>query len=336
MLILLLEIPLFSYAKDVEPKQGDPAPIINQQSINGYTVDTASLNGQVIIIQFIGTDHQRSLDQVTRLNSLLQDQKLKEIKPVWLLILSSKSKSADLPDFKPNDHQPIIIHDENRELFGKYGIIVLPTTIVVDERGIVAYSLPGPSVQFEPDIRAAVFFAAGKLSREQFEHTLHPGNETDQRNREKAEHLAHLAQKMIERDMADSAVDLLEQAVNTDPKCFTARLGLGEVYLRKGRFGEAATQFEKALAQNKLSIDASLGLASALIAVKPQVEAGAEVPLKRAETILDEIIQRNPSNARAHYLNGLVLERNGKMDSARIEYRKSVELLLEANGIWHQ
>jgi len=185
-------------------------------------------------------------------------------------------------------------------------------------------------------MNAAILFAAGKLSREQFEHTLHPGNETDQRNREKAEHLAHLAQKMIERDMADSAVDLLEQAVNTDPDCFTARLGLGEIYLRKNRFGEAATQFEKALAQNQLSINASLGLASALIAVEPQKEAGSDIPLKRAESILNDILKRNPSNAHAHYLNGLLLERNGKKDQARIEYRKSVELLLEANGIWHQ
>lgn len=191
-------------------------------------------------------------------------------------------------------------------------------------------------MQFEPDLSAALFFAAGQLTLEQFNQTLHPGTKIDQRNREKAEHLAHLAQKMIERGMADSAVDLLEQAVNTDPECFTARLGLGEIYLRKNRFGEAATQFEKALAQNKLSIDASLGLASALIAVKPQSQAGTDIPLKHAESILNEILQRNPSNARAHYLYGLVLQRNGRKNEAGIEYRKSVELLLEQNGVWHQ
>ncbi len=335
-LLLLFCVPQLATARNIEPKVGDPAPIIAGRSIDDQKVDSSTLTGKVIIIQFVGTDHQRSMEEVTRLAELLRDPSIAAVKPEWLMILSKKSNPADINDLKPDDKKPTIIHDTNRELFERYGIVVLPTVVIVDERGIVAYFLPGPSLQFEPDIRAALLFAAGQITREQFEETLHPGSGTDKRTREKAEHLAHLAQRMIEQDMADAAVDLLEQAVNTDPKCFTARLGLGEVYLRKGRFGEAATQFEKALAQNKLSIDASLGLAAALIAVKPQVEAGAEVPLKRAETILDEIIQRNPSNARAHYLNGLVLERNGKIDSARIQYRKSVELLLEQNGIWHQ
>lgn len=101
--LLLIGFPLLALARDVEPKQGQPAPLISGQSIDGQSVDTATLNGQVVIIQFAGTDHQRSLEEMTRLAALLHDPKLAAIKPVWLLILSTKSNPADLPAFKPDD-----------------------------------------------------------------------------------------------------------------------------------------------------------------------------------------------------------------------------------------
>jgi len=331
-----LYIPFMAFGYAITPKPGEPAPPIVARTIEGKPVDSSEFEGRVLIIQFVGTDHPRANDEIQRLAKVLRDSETAAVDPVWLIILSKSSDPSNVPALKPDDADPIIVHDADRGIFGRYDVVVLPTIVVVDNRGIVNYALPGPSIQFDLEMKEAILFAGGKISREDFENALHPENETEKRNRAKAEHLAQLAQKMIDRGMADSAGGLLEQAVSVDPKCLTARIGLGEICLSQKRFGDAATQFEKALEQNRLSIKASLGLVSSLIMLKPDESAGTEIPLRRADQILGSILERNPSNARAHYLKGLILERQEDLEQARKEYRNSVELLLEENGIWHQ
>lgn len=333
---LALCIPLLAFDYAITPKPGEPAPPIVARTIDGKPVDSSEFEGRVLIIQFVGTDHPRANDEIQRLAKVLRDSETASVDPAWLIVLSKSSDPANIPNIDPDDSDPIIVHDADRSIFGRYDVAVLPTIVVVDGRGIVNYALPGPSIQFDLEMKEAIMLAGGKITREEFENALHPGNETEKGNRSKAEHLAQLAQKMIDRGMADSAEGLLEQAVNIDPKCLTARIGLGEIYLSQKRYGDAATQFEKALEQNRLSINASLGLVSSLIMINPDESAGTEIPLRRANQILGSILERNPSNARAHYLKGIILENQDDLEQARKEYRKSVELLLDENGIWHQ
>jgi len=115
----------------------------------------------------------------------------------------------------------------------------------------------------------------------------------------------------------DQALAVARRAVELDGKLPAARVSLGFVLLRAGRYDEARAELEQALALDAGNADAYRGLAEVHQALEET--APAEQAFRRA-------IALRPRDRGLHDLLGTLYFRGGRMKEAEAEFRKSVEL----------
>jgi len=309
-------------------KRGDPAPPLVMQSIDGRQVDTGAMRGRVLLLLFgeAGQDktHQACREIVTALEAKqLADQPID-----WILILSKSSSIIDLDlDAIEIQPPPIIVHDEARSAFGAYKTLVVPTVVVVGRDGRVVHALASYTNRFGDIVFDAMSVAVGSLSVEEFEQTLHPPTDAsaELHARRRAERLVHFADRLCQRGLDDMAEAKYVEALELAPGLRSARLGLGNLFLRQGRLDEAEHEFVEVLAAEPESRSARLGRAFV-----SAYRGGPE--LDHAEKIAHELIEHDGSWARAHFLLGLILERRGDKAAAADSFRTAAELLLGRMG----
>jgi tetratricopeptide (TPR) repeat protein len=298
------------------------------QSIDGQRVDTGAMRGRVVLLLFgeAGQDktHQACREIVTALEAKqIADQAID-----WILILSKSSDILDLDlDAIGIQPPPIIVRDEARSAFGAYKTLVVPTVVVVGRDGRVIHALASYTNRFGDIVFDALSLAVGSLSVEEFEQTLHPLTDASAKlqSQRRAGRLVHFADRLCQRGLDDMAEAKYVEALEIAPGLRSARLGLGNLLLRQQRLDEAEHEFDEVLAVEPESPSARLGRAF--------VAAYHGGPgLDHAEEVARELLERDRSWARAHFLMGLVHEQRGDKAAAADSFRTAAELLLSRIG----
>ncbi|MBI3286922.1 MAG: tetratricopeptide repeat protein, partial [Chloroflexi bacterium] len=106
------------------------------------------------------------------------------------------------------------------------------------------------------------------------------------------------------------ATQAYQRLLSLRPSDAAAHLGLGRVYLRQGRYAQAEEEFARALASDANQVEAMNGLAAALGSLG---RIDSAIPLWRAT------IERDPTNAEAHYRLGLAYLLRSRFGQAREE-----------------
>jgi len=302
-------------------KRGDEAPLIVATAIDGLQVDRDLLHDRVLLISFGETGQEKSEEAWQQISALLEDETLRDAPITWIVVLSKGSEPAKFNHPITEGPKPIIIHDAGRELFGAFEVIVLPSAVVVDREGRVAHAMSGLTSRFDDNLRDAIDFGLQRISESEFDQLLHPAPEAepDQAALRSQRH-AHLADRLVQRGMPEMAENEYRLAIEVDPQNIAARLALARLLLNRAAIDEAEAHLRNALAADAESTDAALGIAEI------DVARGGDA-LEEAQTITTAIIAREPENARAYYVNGLIAEKCGDAAAAMQSFKEAATLL---------
>jgi tetratricopeptide (TPR) repeat protein len=308
-------------------KRGDEAPPIIATAIDGLQVDRDFLRDRLLLISFGETGQEKSEEAWQQISALLEDETLRNEPIAWIVVLSKGSEPGLFTNALTEGPKPIIIHDSGRELFGAFEVIVLPSAVVVNREGKVAHAMSGLTNRFSDSVRDAIDFALGRISELEFEQLLHPAAEVepDQAFLRSQRH-AHLADRLQERGMIEMAESEYRQAVEVDPQNTGARLALARLLLNREAIDEAESHLRNVLAADADSTDAALGIA----------EIGAArggAALEESESMVGAVLARDPSNARAHFIAGLIAEKREDPAAALFEFKTAAQILLNAPRI---
>ncbi len=304
-------------------KRGDPAPSLALRTIDGQQVNTDEWKGQIGLYVFGATEHKNTRLAYGDLQDILDSPSLKEVKVQWLLILSKSSKPQEsvVPESqkrKPN----FICRDADRTAFGAYGVIVLPTVVIVGKDNRVVHAQAGYSSRWKDIVQDALRLAAGQISVEAFDKVLHGNSERPRTpDQLRAEHLGRLAVQLVRRGMTKEAEAKFKEAIAFDSDTTVAHLGLGDLLLQRQEYKEAAVHFKHVFDLQPGNSDAALGLATILA-------HGSVEDMVKSEKLILETLQRRPKKAKGHYLLGLIHERRGEIQDALNSYRRATEILL--------
>ncbi len=203
---------------------------------------------------------------------------------------------------------PVLL-DRGLAAFHEYGVIAVPTTVVVDTAGAIIFRLPGYPIAGAEQLIEVVekrVIEASKTARESFS----PGTPEHRR----AVRHTRLARLLVQRGELQLAEYTLNRAIKEDPRLLDARLALAQLYETQLRPLEAEEVIRDA--QRTFPEDSRLLLAH------------AELNLRRAEHEQAEAFARR-ALARNQSLNGarLVLAR---IHLAEGHPRAALEPLFEA------
>ena len=307
----------------IDVKHGDSAPSIVLKDGNGREYGLDEFRGKALVILFGQSNHLKTSRACDALREVFSESELRCQPIQWLFVLSRSSRLEDL-HLKLNEYRipPLVVHDTGRKAFGDYGVVVLPSLVVIDPEGKVVHAQAGMHHRFSDLAYHAIRVAIGCLTYDEFTvmRLAHP-EQSPTADTIRSQRLIHLAEQLATHEMNVMAIAKYREALELNPESFAAHLGLGDVLLSDNKHELAEAEFRQARTLQPDSVEAALGHATALA-------NGDADDLAASLVIAGELRKKNPDSARVHFVLGLIEEQRGDITAASIHYRTATEILL--------
>lgn len=288
------------------------------------SIDLQKLARPAILI-FGEAYNQQTLESLVKLKEIFDTIGITETDLNVFLIVSHTPDKQQIAQLHAKENINVeILLDKNLNAFGDYGIIVLPSTIVIDKQGMVDLAVSGFPLSYADMVEDAILLATERITRQQFEssQSTKQQNSTEQESVMRAHRLTSLARQLAKRNYTELALKRYRQALELDKTYDEARIGVARCLIKLNFLPDAIDELQKILQNNAEDVEANLVMAQ--IEIIQGGDGIAEGKLK-----LQQILSVNPDNPEANYLMGTACEAQSQKDDALNYYKKAARLLLE-------
>lgn len=296
-------------------KRGEPMPACKLPAIDGAIVDSDTMKGSVLVIVCLSAEQRRS--ELAAMESL-QVVRALGTEPVQLLhVTSDVVQKAYFEKFRQERGiDAKLALDADRAFYGKLGLIVFPTTIVVSKDGKLDSVISLHSSEYKNLLDAYVRHALGKLSDKELEQRLAVRPSDDASPKSAASAHRALARLMREKGQLDSAKAELQKGLEMDPENREMMLDLADLNLAAG------------------DLDGADGMITRVLQGQPDHRRAKQLKgislfrrgkLDEAQTVLQEALSLNPSPELVHYYLGRIFEQKNQPDKALEHYREALK-----------
>lgn len=145
-MICSLWLPAISHSRtapwDIEQLPSAPAPAFSLADLEGKTISSTTLKGQVLLINFWATWCAPCRQEMPALDSLHKEFKGKGLTVIGISIDSDLSPIKEFIAGAKTSFQ--ILHDPEMKCHDTYKVFAYPTTFLVDRQGIIQKYWLGP------------------------------------------------------------------------------------------------------------------------------------------------------------------------------------------------
>jgi alkyl hydroperoxide reductase subunit AhpC len=248
--------------------RGMKAPTVSGTDIlSGEKVssdDGTGLENEAVCVFFWATWSPRSLQLMSDLSDLRTELSDQPFRVVAVNVDSQVTTSAVRDRVRRALEQidpgfPVIM-DEKLEYFYEFGVIAVPSAVILDADRVVRAAPSGYSATIRAHLALMVDTVLGMVPMES-QVASRPVYEPDL----KASRYYRLAVQLSNQRLYESALAKIELATAADVR-FSAPWGLrGQIYLSEGQPTEAKDAFLKAVSLDSLSVSSRAGLGRALL-----------------------------------------------------------------------
>lgn len=141
-----------------------------------------------------------------------------------------------------------------------------------------------------------------------------------------------LAEVYLANDMEDKALKVYKRVAEQFPDNAEIHLSLAKMYVDKGDQKKAAEEFKKAFASPDVDIDIKVQV---LLGYYGQIQQDKSY-MKDALELADILVETHPKEARAHTIQGDLLNSDEQSEAAREAFSKAIALDQSRFAIWSQ
>jgi Tfp pilus assembly protein PilF/peroxiredoxin len=317
--------------------------------LKGQTVSLSDYSDKtVIVLVFWSTWSRNSKEALKRINSYYQKYREKGIQVIGINTDNQHISEKDIKEIKTVRDElgilyPLVL-DNELETFQAYGIVALPTTIIISKNEIT-YALPGFPLVGTDEMFNYLGDLAGETSRQMVEEKVKQDS--------KAVALVNLAGKLAEKNMYQTAYPLLKKAIKQDPGYITAYLELARFYEAQGKLKEAEDILRKAhsiesanqrvlselgfmlIKNDKVKEAVDLLSEAVKFGLFPPVHyyfayaLGRDGQLEKSLQAFEKAIELNSSQPTIYELRAEIFTANNRLKEASADYRKALQLILK-------
>ncbi len=206
---------------------------------------------------------------------------------------------------------PLLV-DRGLATFNNYGIIAVPSTVIIDKNRVIRYELSGFPLMGADALTQFVEVAIDNRKRP--DQAVAAGYQPDK----KAVRLWNMGMSLLKSARtASHAAAWFEKAIAADPAFTLPYLSLGDLYYKQHNLAAAKKQFERVLQRNPDHVIALSSLGQILL---------DEGDLSGAEVNLAKAVQANGSYLPGYYLLGLLKSRQGDVPQALQWFKRAEQL----------
>ncbi|MHC4488640.1 MAG: thioredoxin domain-containing protein [Planctomycetota bacterium] len=322
--VVLLAVP--SQARSRKIKVGDKMLQFSLPDPNGIVFTYRHNRKRVLAIAYLSANQKQSERAVVDIERILGDLRSKAEPLDFVGVISERAKKDFFEsyrgDSKPNF--PILL-DTEYQLWGRLGIIAMPTVLIVGKNDKVVWVKAGHGYDFEPVIRARLNQALGIAQEIDPNDASHVRTVTNATVAARVKRHLQTAKILQQKDRLESAIVEARKAEELDPNSIEVVLELGELLCRAGQSKAALDVVKRVRATKRLDRARLL-----LISGWAKRQAGQ---LDAAEKLLLETTTLNPKYSRAFFELGKVYQARGRTDKAMVSYYKALaQIFGEAHG----
>lgn len=299
-------------------ERGQEAPAFNLSTLSGEQISSESLRGKATILIFVAAE-QSSSEKAARAAHELK-QKLNREDVEFITVTADASRAVYFRRFRDgaNIHSPLLF-DFERKLYGDLGLIVLPTTVILDKDWRLAHVISSVRSDYGHMLEAYVLHTLGEIDDDELAKQLE--TEVYERNRDEDRIARHRAAARLlrQRGLSEDAAGELQSALEIDPTNEDARLDLASVRIDQGKYDLAKQLVDQVLLQNENARRGKL-LQGIILYHQGQLD--------EAEALLTRVLMLNPDPIYNHYYLGLIAEKKNQPKKAAEHYREALDRAL--------
>lgn len=280
-------------------KAGETAPPFALRDVQGKVHQLEKYKGKPVVLCYFRpgqTFSEAVLDSVGKAHARFSSQ------GVVFLALSSSAGPANAVPFP-------VLADDQRDVYGSWGLFILPTTVVLDKEHRVSAAFGGRQADFDEALARALNSVLGikePARRAAASAALEPSARPETR----------LARGLLEQGKAAEALALLEPLLKAPDAGCPAQVAAADALLRLKRAAEAKPLLAACLKSDPSSGEGAMLMGRALTLL------GEYAP---AEDWLKSAVMRTPGNPATRFYLGDLYEKTGRKDQALAEYRAALE-----------
>ncbi|RJP37194.1 MAG: hypothetical protein C4547_06070 [Phycisphaerales bacterium] len=295
-------------------KIGDPLPPFSVNGLDGKTYDLAGCKGRPLLLLFVRPGQEGS---VTALQTAQQIAAGGDRAAVTILAVSSDDQAGDHYRKVSTDLGlafPIAL-DPKRKVYGDFGLVVTPTTLLVDAGGVLRFELPHLPPSYARSVGIHLDLLRGRIDQAAHDEQLKQiRQERDAWNDMFQTRLA-FAHTLIEEGKYQDALVILEE-IRRQRDAVQVAAELATVYLALDRLDDAAACLQPHLEHEPMAPILNLPLA------RLELRRGHD---EAAERHLNAALKLSPRKGPVLFELGRLHERRGRCDLAVECYRKALE-----------
>lgn len=300
-------------------KRGEPVPAYRLSAIDGSVVDSQALNDSVVVIVCLLAEQRRS--EMAAMDSSDVVRNIADDRVKLVHVTADVIQKSYFEQFRRDRaiSAPLAL-DPDHALYAKLGLIVFPTTLVVNPDGKLAQVISLHGDAYKHDLDAYIRHSLGSISDDELarrlaEPTTHEGTPKSLASAHRA-----LARSMRQKGRLDAARQELNLALQQDPDNREILLDLADLDLATGDFDAADATVRKVL-QAQPDHRRAKQLQGIVLFDRGRFD--------EAEAVLVEALTLNPTPEIAHYYLGRICEQQGRTTEALEHYREALQRFIE-------
>lgn len=301
---------------------GDKAPMPVLEDLNGQE-GKLEIHQKVGVVVFWrkGQPEEFSVQALKDLQTIYQELKEKGVEVAAIAEPGVSAEEVKALKDKYGLTYPLFV-DPKGKVQEEYGVIVFPSTGVIDKKGVLQFYQPSRNRHYPEIIGGKVKVLLGLLSEEVWEKEMARIGEgenivTDQ---ETAQDLYKKGLALYNERNYDVAIQAFSRCVKLDPDFLDGHVQLGYVLLDKGDISRAHQEFDYVLRSNPRYPGARIGIGVTYVR-EGKIHEGIE--------LLKEAITLNPNPVRGYRELGKAYESSGDMKSALHYYKWAMKKLVQ-------
>jgi len=332
---------------------GAEAPDFTLEDLKGQSLAFKDIKGEKLTMIIFWSTWSRNSGKVLKsAQKLYSDYKDKGLAVVAVNADGLRISSDQLTEIKATVSDlgldyPVVL-DQGLTVFHNYGIIALPSTVIVDPDRTILYELSGfPVVGSEEMIDFTVAHIEGRKPKAAVQKK---GYQPDK----KALRFYNMGRNALNsKRMAATAEMWFKKAAEADPKFVQPHISLGKFYVVRNKLDLAKEQFDAALQKEPENVVALCELGILLVGDGKYEDArnlmqkaikveefytpcfyylgytyGIEGEMEEASKMFAHALDINPMDMNIYIYKGQMYEESGKPKESAESYRKALEIIL--------
>jgi tetratricopeptide (TPR) repeat protein len=300
---------------------GNKMPEFSATTLDGQVFTYKHNQNKALMVVFLSPKQKRSAQAAADVEKIVRQLET-NAERLETVIAVNDPNGVDFQSKQKDPSKNIhVLLDSEYKLWGKFGIIAIPTVVISDTNDKVICVKAGHGYDFVPVVGAYVSQAIGLVQKKAPEDAGRVRTVANDTITARLKRHLQMAKMLEQKGHLESAIAEIQKARELDPNSPEAALELGELYCRTGRT-KAALEITESLRVTSRLDKARLLLISGW--AKRQMG-----DLDAAEKLLLEATTLDPKSARALFELGKIYQTKQQNDKAMESYHKALTLIFD-------